>query len=459
MGKIEPDLLRDGVAYADQWLAYQQERRDLPGIAVAIRHDGETLLAKGYGFANLERREPLTPAHIFRVASHSKTFTATAVMQLVEGGRLRLDDRLADYIPWFPQQGGGLAAVTIRQALNHTTGIVRDGAASDFWQLAYPFPDADGLRRLVEAGGVILAPNESFKYSNIAYALLGLVIAAASGVTYAEYVTREIIGRLGLESTGPETDARARARLATGYTARRLGVARRPLPDVATGALAPATGFYATAEDLCRYAMAHAFGDETLLSDAAKREMQQPYWKVAQAEMHYGLGFFVQEIGERRFVGHGGGFPGHATMTLLDPRDRLAVAVFINEIGGPAGLLAQGTLKLLDFALRQEKAVGGAVDNHRRFAGRFANIWGVTDIAAFGDALVGFQPEADDPTRAVGRLAVEDDATLRITAANGFGSPGETIRYRRDDAGAVTEIVVGGSTAYPADVYRARSGG
>ncbi len=120
---------------------------------------------------------------------------------------------------------------------------------------------------------------------------------------------------------------------------RRGGLACRiaRLPDVATGALAPATGFYSTAEDLCRYAAAHFFGNDTLVSDAAKREMQQPYWEVAQADMHYGLGFAVHEIDERRFVGHGGGFPGHATMTLFDPKDRLVVVVLVNEVSGPAG--------------------------------------------------------------------------------------------------------------------------
>jgi CubicO group peptidase (beta-lactamase class C family) len=97
---------------------------------------------------------------------------------------------------------------------------------------------------------------------------------------------------------------------------RRLGLPRRPSPDVATHALSPATGFYASAEDLCRYAAAHFRGDVRLLSDAAKREMQQPYWTVEQADEHYGLGFSVVTIGERRMVGHGGGCCGRYSATL-----------------------------------------------------------------------------------------------------------------------------------------------
>jgi CubicO group peptidase (beta-lactamase class C family) len=96
---VHPDLLREGVAYVDQWMAYQQERRQVPGLALAIGHADQILLSRGYGWANLERREAMTPRHIFRIASHSKTFTATAIMQLKELGKLRLDDLLAAHIP------------------------------------------------------------------------------------------------------------------------------------------------------------------------------------------------------------------------------------------------------------------------------------------------------------------------------------------------------------------------
>jgi len=95
VSQTDQDVLRAGVAYANQWVEYQQDRRDLPGVVVAIWHDDRLLLSRGYGYADLERQIPMTPRHIFRVASHSKTFTATAVMQLMEQGKLRLDDPLA----------------------------------------------------------------------------------------------------------------------------------------------------------------------------------------------------------------------------------------------------------------------------------------------------------------------------------------------------------------------------
>src|SRR5438270_2057811 len=100
MAHLEMDLLRQGAAYVEQWVGYRQERRDLPGVVVAIWGGDDLVLSRGFGYADIERQIPMTAQHIFRVASHSKTFTATAVMQLVEQQKLRLDDRLSAYIPW-----------------------------------------------------------------------------------------------------------------------------------------------------------------------------------------------------------------------------------------------------------------------------------------------------------------------------------------------------------------------
>src|SRR3954451_14580612 len=100
MNDVEVSALRDGVAYADRWLEYRREFRDHPGLVAAVQHHDDLLLLKGYGYAHLEDRVPMTPSHIFRIASHSKTFTATAIMQLVEQGRVRLDDRAAASLPW-----------------------------------------------------------------------------------------------------------------------------------------------------------------------------------------------------------------------------------------------------------------------------------------------------------------------------------------------------------------------
>src|SRR5689334_19741229 len=171
------EAMRTGIAYADSWLEYRREFRDIPGLIAAVRYKGELLLSKAYGRANLEQDIAMTTRHIFRIASHSKTFTATAIMQLVEQGRLRLDDRASASLPWLESD------VTIRHLLNHAGGIIRDTRDPDFWQLERPFPDRDELCSMT-GDGLIFEPNQTFKYSNIGYGLLGLVIEAVTGGSY-----------------------------------------------------------------------------------------------------------------------------------------------------------------------------------------------------------------------------------------------------------------------------------
>lgn len=446
--ELDPERLREAVAYADRWIGFQQQLQEIPGLVLAIRYRDDLLLARGYGFADIEAQVPMTPDHIFRVASHSKTFTATAIMQLVEHGKVRLDDLLGTYIAWL---SGAMAAITVRQVLNHAGGIVRDGVDADYWQLMKSFPDGAELRRLVEDGSEVLPANESFKYSNIGFSLLGLVIEAAGGMPYNQYVTEHIVRPLDLPDTGPETNEAIAGRLVRGYPPRLPGVPQSPIPDVATNAMSAATGFYSTAPDLCRYASAHFLGNEELLTDASKREMQNPYWEVEGTDGgRYGLGFAVRDIGERRMIGHGGGFPGHATRTMFDPKEGLAVVVLTNQTAAPAEALAQGVVKIIDYALDSPAKSGDlSAADLDSFTGTFTSLWGVTDIVRFGTRLVALAPNSPEPVKQPTELAVIDAVTLRIEKTGGYGSPGETVRYSRDANGTVTSIKFGGMTHLP----------
>jgi CubicO group peptidase (beta-lactamase class C family) len=440
---IDAALARDAAAYADKWLWYQQQLQEVPAVTAAIRHGDELLLSSGYGQANLERGERVTPRHIFRVASHSKWFTATAIMRLREEGKLSLDDPLAQYIPWLPQ---ALARVTIRQVLNHAAGITRDGYDTDFWQLEARFPDREQLQSFVEEGGSVLPSNTKLKYSNVGFSLLGMVIEAITDMPYNRYMRESIVEPLALENTGPETDAEARARMVTGYSGNSLLMPRVPLPDVETGAMAAATGFYSTAEDLTRFAAAHFLGNEELLGDESKREMQRPYWNVEGMD-NYGLGMQVSKIGDRWVAGHSGGFPGHITRTFLDPEAKIAVSVLTNESGGPADQLVRGVIKLIDLAAKQKPAEDA--EKLDRYTGRFAGLWGYTDIVRFGDQLFLFDPGALDPSAVAVKLEIVDEDTLKIEEKEGYGSPGEYVRYQRDDAGAIEKVINAGATEYP----------
>ena len=461
-GTPGPELTVDGVRsampYVDTWLDFQRTYLRVPGVQVAVLIDGEVVLSNAYGLADVEGQVALTSQHLFRVASHSKTFTATAVLQLVEAGRLRLDDPVGRWLPFLEAPASALGGVTVRELLSHAGGVIRDGREADYWQLLHDFPDEATLRAIALDDAAVQPANVRFKYSNIGYSLLGLVIEAAAGTPYNEHVTTEIVDRLGLVRTGPELDPARAEEYAAGYTALAYAEGRRPLPHVDTRAMASATGFYSTAEELCRYAAAHFYGDDRLLSDASKRVLQHEAWSVeGRRAGAYGLGFMLAKAGDRRLVGHGGGYPGHITRLVFDPEARLAVAVLTNAVDGPAEALALSVVRIID------KAASASVDSGSersidRFCGRFANLWGVSDVGALGGRLHLMDPTGPEPTEGCALLAVEDDTTLRVLEGDGYGAVGELMTYDFDAAGRVTSVKgPGGLTSWPLADYQART--
>ncbi|WP_165367751.1 serine hydrolase domain-containing protein, partial [Phytoactinopolyspora endophytica] len=374
MTDLSRAAVHDAVTYFDSWLAFRQRYSRIPGVQAAVLHGDEVLLSEAYGHADVEAGVELTPRHLFRIASHSKTFTATAVLQLSARGDLRLDDPIGGWLPFL--DGAPLGSVTVRELLGHSAGAVRDGHDGDFWQLYREFPDEAGLQKIALDDADIIPSNERFKYSNIGYSLLGLVVAAASGQSYNSYVREHIVDRLSLADTGPEYDAARASEYACGYTALAYSDRRVPVDHVDTAAMSPATGFYSTAEDVVRYVAAHFHGDDRILSDASKRLMQRAEWKVDGSEGEYGLGLDRADIGGRRVFGHGGGYPGHITKTYFDPEDRLAVSVLTNAIDGPAEPLASGLVRLVNLATESAGEAGSRDDAElTRFTGRFATMW------------------------------------------------------------------------------------
>jgi hypothetical protein len=178
--------------------------------------------------------------------------------------------------------------------------------------------------------------------------------------------------------------------------------------------------------------------------------MQRGEWDVEGLEERYGLGFGVYTIGGRRMIGHGGGFPGHITRTFVDPLDGLTVVVLTNAIDGTARGLAEGVVKLVDAALGAE--ADDAPADLASYTGRFAGLWGVTDVVDLGGRLRLVEPNQPDPTVLMTTLEVVDADTLRIDETAGYYAPGETIRYTRRD-GVVEKVVFAGLTALPVEEH------
>ncbi|CAA9568474.1 MAG: Beta-lactamase class C-like and penicillin binding proteins (PBPs) superfamily [uncultured Thermomicrobiales bacterium] len=470
------DVLREALAYADSWLAYRVWKLRAPGAQVAVWFDGKVQFSKAYGLSNLDTGEPLTTSHLFRVASHSKTFTATAVMQLLEAGKLRLDDAVGSWVPALTGAGSPLAEGTVRELLSHSSGAIRDGVDSTYWSHGRPFPGEGELLELAIREGAVRQPEAAFKYSNIGFSLLGLIVGKAAGSTYNEYTRAAIIETLGLQNTGPELDEARLPEFAGNHSGLSSWTERQVVPHVDTRAMAAATGFYSTAEDMVVFASAHFFGDTRLISDRSKNEMQRPVWTGQSPEAPqdgYGYGTSIRHYDGHRMVGHAGGYPGHITRTMWDPNEGLAISVLTNAVDGPAEELAAGVLKILDKARDVPPALpldSGLVNSAAipppaapekeidlaTFSGRFAAFWGVTDVFVLGGKLFASSPVGPSPVVQPSELAVVDENTLRVMDGSPYGSLGEFFRYERDTDGKVVSLFTGGMKAWPIEDYRAR---
>jgi CubicO group peptidase (beta-lactamase class C family) len=467
--------MREALAYVDAWLDYRVWKLRAPGAQVAVWFDGGMQFSKAYGVSNLDTGEALTTAHLFRIASHSKTFTATAMLQLVEAGKLRLDDTAGSWIPELKEASSPLADATVRELVSQSAGVIRDGVDSTYWQHQRPFPDEAELLDISIRDGAVRQPQATFKYTNIGFSLLGMIIGKAAGSTYNDYTQSAIIQRLGLRNTGPELDAARLSEYAGGHSGLGSWTERQVIPHVDTHAMAAATGFYSTAEDMTQFASAHFFGDERLLSDRAKNEMQRPVWTELSPDAPrdgYGYGTIVRHYDGHRMVGHSGGYPGHITRTMWDPNEGLAISVLTNAVDGPAEELAACVLKILDkaravapklplnsglvnsAAITPPAAPAPQIDLNS-FTGRFAALWGVTDVFILGGKLLASSPDPS-PVGEPYELAVIDANTLRIMNGSPYGSVGERFRYERDADGTILSVYTGGMQAWPIEDYRAR---
>ena len=434
------DWLAPALAYIPQWIAHQRRITEMPGIAVAVAQGGKLVLDQAFGVANLGTGEALTPKHLFRVASHSKTFTAVGIMRLLEAGKLRLDDAAGQYVQGLHPE---VAKATIAQLLSHTAGIVRDGDDTGQWADRRPFLNEAELRAALAEAPVIPA-NTRMKYSNHAFGLAGLVIAAVTGEDYNAWIAREVVKKAGLENTAPDAPVGQKVKTSRGHSSKWALGERLVIPaDNCTHALASATGFLSTAGDLARfYATLDPAAPKSIISAASRREMVRQQWPVPDTagDRHYGLGTIHGRVGEWEMYGHSGGFQGVKTQTATIPSQKLTVSVLTNAADGNPALLLEGVVHILR-AFQKHGAPGKAVAG---WGGRWWSLWDAVDLVPMGNTVFVAVPGQANPFADVSELEVTGADTAVIRKSGGFGSHGEAARLVRGRGGKVASVVYAG---------------
>ena len=300
----------------------QMAQQQIPGLALLVSRGGQTILAEGYGLANVELGVPVTPATVFQSGSVGKQFTATAIMMLVEDGRLGLDDPLSRY---FPQAPAWWKRVTVRELLSHTAGFTDYPANFD---LRRNYTE-DQLIRIV--GGIAPAypPGTGWLYSNLGYLTLGVLIHRVTGQFYGDFLQQRIFAPLGMSTARIISEADIIANRAAGY--RRVDGQLRNQEWVAPSVNTTADGsLYFSILDLARWDAA-LYGEKLL-----QRSSLDQMWTVARLQGgtpnpgHYGFGWFIESRQGRRIIEHEGQWQGFETQISRYVDRQLTVVVLTN---------------------------------------------------------------------------------------------------------------------------------
>jgi CubicO group peptidase (beta-lactamase class C family) len=439
------DWLTPALDYIPQWLEYQMRESEQPGCVIAIVHKGKVVLERAFGYADIVGRTLLTPRHRFRVASHSKSFTAAGIMKLREAGRLGLDDTVGQHVEGLHPE---IAAATIAQLLSHSAGIVRDGSDSGQWQDRRPFLDVGELRTDLAAAPVI-EPNTRFKYSNHGYGLAGLVIEALTETPYRQWIKHAIIEPAGLEETEPDMPVGYSVPVARGHSAK-LPLGRRVVipGDNPTNALAPATGFVSTARELaCWFAQLDPAATEGVLTVGSRREMTRRQWRYPNSslERYYGLGTASGKTAEWEWFGHTGSFQGFASRSVTLPAPALTVSVVTNAVDGLADRWLDGAIQILASFARN----GAPTSEVRDWTGRWWTRWVAVDLVPMGGKVVVGSPALPNPFTDASEISVSSADCGCISLAGGSAHHGEPVRRIHGTNGSVEEVWLGGMRFLP----------
>ena len=323
----EPLWGGDLVAKIDSLAAANLADGLVSGLSIGVKRGDDLLLAQGYGSADLENSVPAGPHTVYRIGSITKQFTAAAVMQLVDRDVIGLDDPLNKFLPDYSTQGHN---ITIHHLLTHTSGV-RSYPSDDTPVETLPLDLSDAeLRALIEAEPLDFTPGEAYRYSNAGFMLLGMIVAAASGQTYEQYLRDHIFGPLGLNGSSVCDTRRITPRAARGYELEGGELLHASYLSMshpgAAGALC------SSVFDLLSWTSALKSG--RVVTRGSYEMMITPATLNDGSEVPYGFGLRPQARLEGRFsVSHGGGINGFSSQLDYFPAADLTIAVISNTHG------------------------------------------------------------------------------------------------------------------------------
>jgi CubicO group peptidase (beta-lactamase class C family) len=399
------------------------------GASIAVVKGRDTIAVKSYGLANVELNVPTMPRASYEIGSVTKQFTGAAIMQLVEQGKINLDDDFKKYLPSYNTQG---RKVTVRQLLDHTSGIKGYTEMPEFWRMSVVTARRDTLVELFSKKPFDFEPGEEQIYNNSAFFLAGLIIEKVSGMSYEDYVQKNLFDKAGMKDAHYCSERKIHKNKVSGYDTDSTGlVLRAPLshqwPYAAGSLCSSAIDLVAWNEALHR--------DGKILGPAAYQEFITPGKLSDGTTVGYSKGIAVYGRLGHRTLHHGGGINGFLSENIYFPDDSLSVVVLVNT-GGPVSPDALA-LAIAEAILGTPPDPAKPIDGD---AARFAGVYTgrgrgrPTELTiAVGGGTVTAKMGAQDSARAL--TYVGDNTFLREETRYLFVESGGKITKVRIDGG------------------------
>jgi CubicO group peptidase (beta-lactamase class C family) len=329
----------------DTFVAQEMQKEQIPGLALTIIKDGQIVKAKGYGYSNLEHQVPVKPETIFQSGSIGKQFTATAIMLLVEDGKINLDDPISKYLSNTP---AAWKNITVRKLLSHTSGL---GDYPEDFDYRKDYTEKQ-LYEILKTQPLLFQPGEKWDYSNLGYMLLGILIHEVSGKFYGDFLQERVFQPLGMSTTRIISEADIIPNRAAGYVLVNGQIKNQDwvsptLNTTADGAL------YFTILDLAKWDA--ALYTEKILKKSSLDQMWTPVKLNDGSTYPYGFGWKVDEIAGHRVIEHGGTWQGFHGYIARYVDNKLTVVVLNNQPESKNAFIAHTIAGLYDPAVAPTK--------------------------------------------------------------------------------------------------------
>ncbi len=296
-----------------------------PGAAILVAKNDKVIFRKGYGLATLNPDKPVTPDMVFRIGSITKQFTSTAILKLAEQGKIDLKADITTYLTDFSTPG---KTVTVEQLLNHTSGIKSYTSLPDAMSKKGLYISPADMMKIIQGQPSDFAPNEQWLYNNSGYFLLGMIIEKVSGMTYGEYVAKNLFKPVGMKSSFTD-DSNLPANTAKGYM--KSGATEFKTADYVHPSIPYSAGaIFSTVDDLWKWNQA-IFNYKVV-----KKESLEKAWTLTTLNsgklVGYGYAWSFGRLGDAKVIGHGGAIDGYLTMEIYVPDQKIYVCILSNSM-------------------------------------------------------------------------------------------------------------------------------